>query len=169
MAHGNALYGQVVRTTHFGRHKRPSKITIPPAAHPLAKAVFAEAARQNVTYAELEFRSGVLIGTMKAWRVSNLPGLDTISAALGALGWDVLPVPKASTLPDGLREDLEAVAAKHCTALPVLEFISASVGYRHPTSCTVDARERRTKAARASKKSDTGHSRPANLDQRAAA
>jgi hypothetical protein len=109
---------------------RPSKITVPERAHPLAKAVFAEMKRQGVTYDSLEWRAGVLRSTFKAWRTSNLPGLDTISAALGALGWDVLPVPKVTTLPDGLRADLEALAAKHCTALPCLEFIAAAVERR---------------------------------------
>jgi hypothetical protein len=118
---------------------RPSKITIPERAHPLAKAVFAEMKRQGVTYDSLEWRAGVLRSTFKAWRTNNLPGLDTISAALGALGWDVLPVPKASTLPDGLRADLEALAAKHCTALPCVEFIAAAV-QRRPHS--IDARQK---------------------------
>jgi hypothetical protein len=108
---------------------RPSKITIPERAHPLAKAVFAELKRQNVTLLELEFRSGVLVGTAKAWRKNNRPGLETMEACLGALGWSLLPVPKASALPEGLRADLEAVAAKHCTSLPCLEFMAAFVGY----------------------------------------
>jgi len=103
--------------------------------------------RQGVTYDSLEWQAGVLRSTFKAWRTNNLPGLDTISAALGALGWDVLPVPKASALPEGLRADLEAVAAKHCTSLPCVEFIACAVG-RRPTG-TIDARERRN-GARAS-------------------
>src|SRR4051812_42760200 len=93
---------------------RGSKITIPERAHPLAKAVFAEMRRQGVTYDTLEWKSGVLRSTFKAWRTNNKPGLDTIDAALGALGWHVLPVPKPETLPAELRADLEAVAAKHC-------------------------------------------------------
>ena len=111
--------------------RRPSKITIPEHCHPLAKAVFAEMKRQNVSYDELEHRAGVLRSTFKAWRTNNRPGLDTIEAALGSLGWHVLPVPKPETLPAQLRADLEAVAAKHCAALPCLEFIAAAVGRRH--------------------------------------
>lgn len=121
--------------------KRPSKITVPEHAHPLAKALFAEMRRQGVTYDELEHRAGVLRSTVKAYRKNNRPGLDTIEATLGALGWTVLPVPRPEMLPPQLREDLEAVAAKHCTSLPCLEFISAAVG-RRPTD-TVDARQRR--------------------------
>jgi hypothetical protein len=92
--------------------------------------------RHNCSYMELEFVTGVLRSTFKAWRTNNRPGLDTIEAALGAFGWSVLPVPKAETLPADLRADLEAVAAKHETALPCLEFIAAAVGrqpvYRVP-------------------------------------
>jgi hypothetical protein len=114
--------------------KRVSKITVPERCHPLAKAIFAEMKRQGVTYDSLEWKSGVLRSTFKSWRTTNRPGLDTVEAALGALGWHVLPVPRAETLPEGLRADLEAVAAKHCTAIPALEFIAvaASGTYRHP-------------------------------------
>lgn len=109
---------------------RPSKITIPERCHPLAKVVFAEMRRQSVRYDELEWNAGVLRSTFKAWRTNNRPGLDTIEAALGSLGWSVLPVPKAETLPPALRADLEAVADKHGADLPCLEFIAASVGRR---------------------------------------
>lgn len=122
------------------RSRRASKITIPEKCHPLAKAVFAEMKRQCVTYEELEWRSGVLRSTFKAWRTDNRPGLDTIEAALGSLGWHVLAVPKAETLPVELRADLEAIAVKHCTALPCLHFIAAAAG-RLPIA-TIDSRER---------------------------
>lgn len=120
--------------------RRPSKITIPEHAHPLAKTVFAEMRRQGITYDRLEWEAGVLRSTFKAWRTNNRPGLDTIEAALGVLGWHVLPVPKPETLPSELRADLEAVAAKHGMALPCLAFIAAAAG-RRPTKET-DARER---------------------------
>lgn len=113
---------------------RPSRTTVPARAHPLAKVVFAEMKRQNVTLLDLEWKSGVLASTIKAWRTDNRPGLDTAEAALGALGWSVLPVPNAATLPTELRADLEALAAKHEAALPCLQFIAAAVG-RRPTTC----------------------------------
>lgn len=112
---------------------RKSKITIPERCHPLAKVVFAEMKRQGVTYDSLEWTSGVLRSTFKAWRTHNRPGLDTIEAALGSLGWNVRAVPKPETLPPELRADLEAIAAKYGqTTLPCLEFIAAAAGYRHP-------------------------------------
>jgi hypothetical protein len=115
-------------------NRRTSKITIPEHAHPLAKAVFAEMRRQGVTYERLEWEAGVLRSTFKAWRANNRPGLDTIEAALGVLGWHVLPVPKPETLPSELRAELEAVAAKYGMALPCLAFIAAAAGRRPPSA-----------------------------------
>lgn len=112
----------------FDASKRPSRITIPKHAHPLARFVFSEMSRQNCTYDALEFYSGVLRSTFKAWRTSNTPGLETIEAAAGVLGWSILPVPRTEALPPDLRADLAAVAAKHETSLPCLEFIAAAVG-----------------------------------------
>lgn len=112
------------------RHRIPSRITIPERCHPLAKVVFAEMRRQGVTYDELEHRSGVLRSTFKAWRTNNRPGLDTIEAALGALGWSVLPVPKPEAIPADLRADLQAVADKYDLELPCLQLIAAAVSRR---------------------------------------
>jgi hypothetical protein len=112
----------------FEPSERPSRITVPKHAHPLAKFIFSEMARQRCRYDDLEHYSGVLRSSVKAWRSSNLPGLDTIEAAAGVLGWSVLPVPKPETLPPELRADLEAVAAKHEIAMPCVEYIAAAVG-----------------------------------------
>lgn len=110
--------------------RRPSKITIPEHCHPMAKVVFAEMRRQGVTYDELEHRAGVLRSTFKAWRKSNRPGLDTIEAALGALGWSLLPAPQPRAIPALLRADLEAVATKHALSeLPILQLIAACADY----------------------------------------
>jgi hypothetical protein len=92
--------------------RRPSKITVPERCDPRAKVVFAEMQRQGVTYDELEHRSGVLRSTFKAWRTNNKPGLDTLEAALGSLGWALLPVPGMEHLPDNVREGLRALAAQ---------------------------------------------------------
>lgn len=104
-----------------------SRITIPERCHPLAKIVFAEMKRQGVTYDELEWTSGVLRSTFKAWRTNNRPGLDTIEAALGALGWSALPVPKAETLPPALRAELADLVKRYgLTTLPCLELIAVA-------------------------------------------
>lgn len=127
----------------MARQNIPSRIQIPVHCHPLAAFVFAEMKRQNVRYDELEWRAGVLRSTFKAWRTNNRPGLDTIEAALGALGWTVQPVPaKPEMLPPELRADLEAVADRHGLAtIPALEFIALAAG-RRPQE-TIDARTRK--------------------------
>jgi hypothetical protein len=108
--------------------KKPSKISIPERCHPLAAFIFSEMKRQKVTYAEMEFCAGVMRSTFKAWRCDNRPGLDTIEAAAGVLGWSILPVPKPQALPKELRADLEQIAAKYECQLPCVEFIAAAVG-----------------------------------------
>lgn len=125
----------------MAKNTQPSRITIPERAHPLARFVFAEMKRQNVRYDELEWRAGVLRSTFKAWRTNNAPGLDTIEAALGALGWSVQPVPaKLETLPPELRADLEAVAERHgLESVPALEFVALAAG-RQPA--TINPRSR---------------------------
>lgn len=121
----------------------PSRITIPERCHPLAKFVFAEMKRQRVTYDELEWQAGVLRSTFKAWRTNNRPGLDTIEAALGVLGWSALPVPKAHVLPDELRDDLAQVAERHgLSTLPCLELIAVAAAR------PLDAQPGRQRAAR---------------------
>lgn len=106
--------------------KRPSKITIPEKANPLAKLVFAEMAKQGVTYAELEWRAGVLVSTFKAWRTDNAPGLASIEAALGALGWALVPVPQMKRLPDNIRAGLDALTAEWAGDEPLLHHLLAS-------------------------------------------
>jgi hypothetical protein len=114
---------------------RPSRITVPERCHPLAKVVFAEMQRQGMTYLDIEWKSGVLVSTLKAWRKQNRPGLETIEATLGALGWSVLPVPRPDILPPELRADLASLAERHgLSTLPCLEFISAAVGYRRESA-----------------------------------
>lgn len=106
---------------------RPSRVTIPERCHPLAKVVFALMKDQGVTYDELEHRSGVLRSTFKAWRTHNRPGLDTIEAALGALGWAVLPVPALDKVPPEIRAGLEALAAEWGEINPLLCQLMATV------------------------------------------
>jgi hypothetical protein len=86
---------------------KPSRVTVPERANPLAKLVFAEMRRQRVTYAELEHRANVLVSTFKAWRCEKNPGLVTIEAALGALGWALVPVPRNVDLPADAADALE--------------------------------------------------------------
>lgn len=91
----------------------PSRVTVPKRAHPAAKIVFAEMRRQNVTYDELEYRSGVLKSTFKAWRTHNSPGLETLQAALGSLGWEFLPCPPLDALAPIVRDEIASIATRH--------------------------------------------------------
>lgn len=106
--------------------KRPSKITIPERANPLAKLVFGEMQRQSVTYDELEYTSGVLRCTLKAWRSENKPGLETIEAALGALGWSLVPVPSWDRVPQEIKDGLDALNEKWGREEPLLHRLLAN-------------------------------------------
>lgn len=106
--------------------KRPSKITVPEKANPLARLVFAEMKRQSVTYDELEWRAGVLRCTIKAWRNENRPGLESIEAALGALGWALVPVPRMDRVPAEIAAGLEALREKWAREEPLLHHLLAS-------------------------------------------
>jgi hypothetical protein len=106
--------------------KRPSRISIPARANPLAKLVFAEMARQSVTYLEMEHRAGILVSTVKAWRSDNSPGLLSIEACLGALGWALVPVPRMERIPEKIRAGLDALNAEWERDEPLLHHLLAS-------------------------------------------
>ena len=127
---------------HSGKQTR-SRVTIPQHVNPLVAFIFAELRRQNVSYDELSWRSGVLRSTVKAWRKTNTPHATSLEAALGALGWQLTVAPAADrTLPDGLRTDLQAVAEKHgLSSIPALEFLARFGGYSHP-GCPLAERRR---------------------------
>ena len=90
--------------------KKPSRITVPAHAHPLVKVFYAEMQRQGFTYEEMGHQSGVLTQTFKAWRSSNTPGLATIEACLGVLGWSLVPVPRMAEVPSEVRGLVEQAA-----------------------------------------------------------
>jgi transcriptional regulator with XRE-family HTH domain len=66
---------------------------MPERVSPHVKLVFAELARQQRTYDELEAASGVRRPTVKQWRRKNAPSLDSLEAVLNALGWQFIAVP----------------------------------------------------------------------------
>jgi len=107
--------------------KRPSKITIPPHAHPLARLVFALMSEYRVTYDTLEFSSGLLRSTTKAWRSSNTPSLQSIEAALGVFGWSLVPCPPLSDLPPEIQAQCEELGQHFKTDHEMLATIMATV------------------------------------------
>jgi hypothetical protein len=111
---------------------RKSLVTIPDHAHPLAKLVFAEMRRQGKTYLDMEWESGVLVTTIKAWRTHSRPSIETIEACLGCLGWSLVPVPRMKRLPEQLQAELEEIAQSWKLEEPVLNELLAIV-CRAPT------------------------------------
>lgn len=107
--------------------QRPSRLKIPPHAHPYVRLVYALARDGNVTLEELAWRSGIGIGTIKdhrgppafsgvsegavrSYRREKVPTLQSIEALLGALGWTLAPVPPVESLSQKTRDALEAIS-----------------------------------------------------------
>jgi hypothetical protein len=100
--------------------QRVSRITIPQRAHPVVRFFYGEMRRQNVTYEEVEHCSGVYRQSFKAWRHSNKPGFESLEAVLGTLGWQLLPVPHVSKLPETLQTELRRLADNFKIEVPEL-------------------------------------------------
>jgi len=110
------------------RRRNSRTVTMPERVGPHVKLVFAEMARLQFTYDEVEEGSGVRRASMKAWRRKKRPSLESIQAVLSFLGWDYVPVPALETLPPELAGDVVAVARKIETSLPQLFAAVVSVG-----------------------------------------
>lgn len=85
-------------------------VTMPDRVGPYVKLVFAEMARLRLRYDDIEFFSGVRRPTIKAWRKKNRPGLETMEAVLGSLGWNLVPVPALEALPAAIAGELVTLA-----------------------------------------------------------
>ena len=86
-----------------------SRVTIPRLAHPLVRLLYFLMKRDRVTHQELEFRSGVLRQTFKAWRCEKTPSLPAIEATLGVFGYRLLPCPPLDGVPEYVRDHLEEI------------------------------------------------------------
>ena len=111
------LYPSDFRTALFSaparkRRKNPRTVTMPEHVGPHVKLVFAEMARQRMTYDSLEERSGVRRASVKAWRKRNRPALENLEAALATLGFGFCPVASLEALPAELAGELTALALK---------------------------------------------------------
>lgn len=78
-------------------------------AHPLARLAFQLMRDSSTTYDALEWTSGVQRSTLKEWRQSKTPSLQSIEAVLGAFGWRLVPVPPLENLPADVLDALENV------------------------------------------------------------
>jgi len=116
--HSESHLGSAVPTVHgrtgWTNMARPSRVTVPERAHPLAKLVFRLMAAQGVSYSELEFRSGILLSTIKAWRSTESgtasPSTAALEAALGALGFTLIAIPRLEMLSPQVRAKLDDIA-----------------------------------------------------------
>lgn len=102
----------LISPTQRKQRKNHRTVTMPERVGPHVKLVFAEMARQRVTYDETEERSGVRRVSIKAWRKKNRPGLESLEAVLATLGFGLVPVPVLEALPPDLAGELTALALK---------------------------------------------------------
>ncbi|PYF02551.1 hypothetical protein BJ122_11150 [Rhodopseudomonas faecalis] len=111
--------GPLYRPTRPARPNRKKRtVTMPERVGPHVKLVFAEMARLRFTYDEVEEGSGVRRASMKAWRKKNRPGLESLEAVLGFLGWDFIAVPRAKALPEEVVAELKPIADKLSLTMP---------------------------------------------------
>jgi hypothetical protein len=81
------------------RRKNPRTVTTPEHVGPHVKLVFAEMARQRMTYDSLEERSGVRRATRRRGVEKNRPGLESLEAALATLGSVFVPSRRSKRYP----------------------------------------------------------------------
>jgi hypothetical protein len=115
---------------------------MPERVGPHVKLVFAEMARLQFTYDEVEAGSGVRRASMKAWRKKNRPALESLQAVLSFLGWDYVPVPALEALPPELAGEVVALARKLETSVPRLFTAVVNVGVEQKL-LNIDISERR--------------------------
>ena len=109
---------------------RATRITVPERACPVVRLLFEEMKRQNVSYDDVEDRTGVKRVCLKAWRYKNRPNLDTIEAALSAVGFEFVPVPMARALPHEVVEALQPAAEALRVSLAEAVRLTAEIAYR---------------------------------------
>jgi hypothetical protein len=110
----------------INQRERPSRVTVPERCDPRAKLVFAEMRRQGKTYADVEWEAGVLLSTLKSWRGHSAPGLLTLDACLGSLGWSLVPVARYERLPKAIQEGLDELSKQWAGEEPLLHQLLAN-------------------------------------------
>lgn len=109
---------------------RPSTMTVPERVSPSVKLVFSEMKRQNRTYDQVAEGSGVLRATMKAWRHRNSPSLENVSAVLGYLNFEFVPIPRETALPKNILEALKPIADRLSLEMPEATRLAFEIAYR---------------------------------------
>lgn len=112
------------------RRRRPSTVTVPEGVGPHVRLLFSEMRRQNVTYDEVEARSGVQRAALKAWRHRNVPTLTSMEATLAVLGYEFVPVPMERALSPEIVSELRPIAKRLGLEMPAAVRLAAEVAYR---------------------------------------
>ena len=78
-------------TTAMLRRPHPKRIACPvaPRAHPLARRFFELLAEQGVALTDVAGRAGLAVATLVKWKYRHVPQVDTLEAALNALGYEL--------------------------------------------------------------------------------
>src|SRR3990167_6661618 len=76
-------------TTPILRKPRPKRQSPIVRAHPLARQFFRLLNVEGIALMDAAERAGVHRSTFTKWKCSHLPALDTLCAALNALGYDL--------------------------------------------------------------------------------
>jgi hypothetical protein len=135
---------RALKTSRFRNLDRSARrsVTIPDRVGPHVKLVFAEMSRLNFTYDEVEEGSGIRRASVKAWRRKNRPGLESLEAVLGFLGWDFVAVPTIQNFPPAMAGKIASLSAELNASIP--ETIAALVGIGvEQRLLSMDATERR--------------------------
>ncbi|KQP24562.1 hypothetical protein ASF27_10710 [Methylobacterium sp. Leaf102] len=121
------------------KKRRPSTVTVPDHAGPHVKLLFAEMRRLNITYDEVEERSGVLRATLKAWRHRTNPTLTSAEAALAVVGYEFVPIPTERALPPEVVAELRPIANRLGLEMPAAVRLAAEIAYRDHHNPSVPA------------------------------
>lgn len=124
------------------RRKNPRCVTVPNGVSAHVRLVFEEIARQMLTYDTVAEISGFQRASLKAWRRKNAPGLGSLEAVLGALGFAFVPTPALEVLPPELAGEITALAIKFGQNIPQTWSALVDIGVEQKL-LRMDADERR--------------------------
>lgn len=79
----------------------------------------------RISYPEVAGLSGVLGRTIRSWRTTKNPGLESGAAVLGALGWALVPIPRHDRLPPAIAARLAALEAAWTGETSLLQYLIA--------------------------------------------
>jgi hypothetical protein len=102
------------------RSKRANRrcATMPAGVQPIVRVIFAEIARQNLRYQDVEDFSGVRRASLKSWRRRTRPSWESVQSVLSVLGFGFVPTPALQVLPAELAGEFPALAMKLEKNLP---------------------------------------------------